>query len=38
MSFLVAWISRISFMLGQAVGGHGAGYVVRNIAASITTR
>jgi hypothetical protein len=38
MYFLVAWISRISFMLVRAVGEHGAGCVVRNIAVSITTR
>jgi len=38
MSSHVAWISRISFMLGQAVGGHGVGCVVRNIAANIMTR
>jgi len=38
MSFLVAWISRISFMLGRAVGAHGAGSVVRNIVAHIMTR
>lgn len=38
MSFPVAWILRISFMLGRAVGGHGAGCVVRNIAAPTMTR
>jgi hypothetical protein len=38
MSFPVAWISRISFMLGRAVGAHGAGSVVRNIVAHIMTR
>jgi hypothetical protein len=38
MCFLVAWILRISFMLGLDVGAHGAGYVVRNIVAHITTR
>lgn len=38
MCFLVAWISRISFMLGLDVGAHGVGYVVRNIVAHITIR
>ena len=38
MSFLVEWISRITFMLVRAVGEHGAGCVVRNIAVRITTR
>jgi ABC-type Fe3+-siderophore transport system permease subunit len=38
MSFLVAWISKISFMLERAVGAHGAGSVVRNIVAHIMTR
>jgi hypothetical protein len=38
MSFLVVWISRISFMLGRVVEEHGVGCVVRNIAARIMTR
>jgi len=38
MSFLVAWISRISFMLERGVDEHGAGCVVRNIVARTTTR
>lgn len=38
MFFLAEWISGTNFMWDKDVGGRGVGYVVRNIAALITTR
>jgi hypothetical protein len=38
MFFLAAWISETNSTWGTDVDGRGVGYVVRNIAARITTR